>query len=111
MQSQVMSPNFKPTSGELLMIQRIRADRTQPEQADRLSISLWAYRRMEKDLDDAPSVRLTLQEHEMLMLRRLRSRLTRANLAKKLKVSEVWIYRMETGQVACDRLREYWCKR
>lgn len=103
---------MKLTDGELAMLQRLRLGRTQAEQAAKLRMSLWAYRRLEKDLHpDSRALALEPEEHERLLVRRMRAKLTRANLAKKLKLSEFWVYRMESGQVPCDALRDYWSKR
>lgn len=114
------------TTGERFLIARLRQTRewrldvsskhlhhtySQRAHAEKFGISLWQYRRVERDEavlgKPAPDVH-PLEEHERLLLRRVRLRMTRRSLARALGVSVYWVYRMEHGEVPLDRLREYW---
>lgn len=102
------------SSGERHLIARVRAGLTQKEAADgqRPGVSLWQYRRSEKDLDASKAPRVEpLAEHEIYLIKRTRARITRRSMAKRMKISEYWLYRMERGTAPIDKLRAHWSGR
>ena len=101
------------TGGERHLIARLRAGQTQQERAGLLGISLWLYRRVEKNLHQHISVLNVvgkLAKHETCLIARLRAKMTRRKLARKLRISEFWLYKMESGTAPTDRLLTYWQK-
>lgn len=52
-----------------------------------------------------------LQNHEKCVIYRRRAGVTLNSLAKKLKLSKIWVNHMELGRVPCSPLLEYWVSR
>lgn len=79
--------------------------------ADRLRISLYTYRLVERAKVRAPVFDIKLGRipiHERCFLKRLRMGLTSQELASRMRVCKWWLTQMERGDAPIDRLREYW---
>lgn len=64
-------------------------------------------------VDVAPTERLHLEwsdlhDYEKCVVHRRRAGMTLKKLAKKLKLSKLWVNSMELGRVPCAPLTEYW---
>lgn len=102
------------TTGERLEIQRRRDRLTQPEAAERLSVSTHLYRRWERDLGRrAPIVDVgPLEAREWAWLMRRREGLTRRQLSDLTGLHPQWIHLAENGEGKNpEPLVEWWERR
>ncbi len=104
------------TPGEKLLIFRRREELTQAQMAEKLAVSLLAYRAMEQDAEYIPcdrkiprvSLEGKLAVWEVAVILRFRSGLTQAETAIDMDISKYWLRRMETNSAPLDRLLEHW---
>lgn len=100
------------TPGEKLVLRRRRDNHNQVEAAEKLGVGLRTYRRWEQDEEVPPRTALralgVVPLHEQCYLARRRKGVQRQQLAKKLKVSRLWITLMEQGKAPVALLANYW---
>lgn len=103
--------NLKLTESEKLYLWRKRLSITQVDAAIKLGVSvqqIWDWEAGKKDVP-MPTINVVApSEVETCVIKRRRSKMTQGELAKKLKVSRLWVVRMESGLVSGDRLISYW---
>lgn len=73
-------------------------------------VTLKRYLMWEGGRGDVPLLPLAspLENHEACYMIRKRQGMRQGELAKNLKLSRIWINRMELGKEDCTRLVEYW---
>lgn len=100
------------TDGEKLIIDRRRLGETQGDAAQRLGMPESSYCCAELNQPcawDVPTPALgKLEQHEMCLIRRMRSGYSQAAIAKRVGVSRYWLCQMERGIEPCERLVGYW---
>lgn len=102
------------TRGERRLIVRRRAGRSQREMAELHDVSLYFYRKMERDPRKGPPPDLLggpLGAHERLFLLRRRAGLAVRDVAERMGVSPWWVTQMERGTAPVDRLAAWWAER
>jgi DNA-binding XRE family transcriptional regulator len=104
-----------PTPVEKLRIYRRRLGLTQHQMAAKLEMGRGRYRTTEAGARELNKPCLTLAErvtdllqHEHLWLLRKRAGFSRAQLARKAKVSRWWLTQMERGEAPVITLQDYW---
>ncbi len=102
-------PSYKVTKGERLRVERRRLKVNQEVRAQQLSVTRHAYQSMEKDPRKSTRM-MTLEDHEWCYLkrRRVHGEIQQRDIARILKVSRVWVNRMENGAEDCTRLVAFW---
>lgn len=101
------------TRGERRLIVRRRAGRSQREMAELYDVSLYFYRKMERDERSGPPPDLQmiggpLTLREKLFLQRRREGLSIREVAESMGVSAWWVTQMERGSAPVDRLARWW---
>lgn len=97
------------TNGERLVIHRRRQDWTQRQAAESHGVTLYRYRKWEKDEDGPPKIGVgRLEPFEVCFLLRRREEIPAAELARALGISRWWLTQMETGRAPAESLVEYW---
>lgn len=103
------------TYGEALAVDRRRRDETQAQAAERLGITVYAYRKAEASAhrngssDSLPVVDVEpLHPGEQCRILRRRAGLTLDQLAERMGCTAWWIAQMEHGKAPVDRLVEHW---
>jgi len=100
---------------ERILIKRKRLGNTQNQEAKRLGVSRYKYRKWEKgDLDKdtiVPKRLSNLGIFEICFLLRKRNNLTITKLAQEIGVSKTWICDMELGTAPIGDLVKYWIVR
>lgn len=99
------------TKGEKLHLYRRRLGFTQIQMSVDYGVSLNEYRAMEMDMPEARTVYVslgTLEEREVYTVLRIRSGLSREEVASEVGVSTYWLRQMEAGAAPLKRLQEYW---
>lgn len=97
------------TRGERLLIVRRREGSTAADCAAGCGVSLYRYKRWERDQEDGPACAVgRLAAHEGALVLRRRAGLSVAELAAAVGVSAYWLSLMERGQAPASRLEAYW---
>ena len=100
------------TKGERLLIDRRRRGESQAEAAERLGLSVYAYRRFEEDVAEGPTADVeALELGEACYLERRREGLPASWVAERVGVSRWWLTQMERGREDADRLGAWWRSR
>lgn len=94
--------------GERMLVWRKRARLSQQAMAELHGLTRTFYGRLERDQVEATiGVTLgTLRPHEEAMILRRRAGMTQKEVASTIGLSRHWVSKMETGNAACERLRE-----
>lgn len=99
------------TPGEKVFLARRRASMTQQEAARRHRVSLYTYRKWEKD-EEKPEVSLpnlrSLELFEKCLIKRRRSGYDAIEIAAEMGICKWWMTQMEQGEANVTRLAEYW---
>ncbi len=104
------------TPGEKLKLNRrrlgCRHGQSQKKAAKRWRVTLYRYRQAETDrLEDYAGLMprlIELREYEACYILRLRKNLSVIKMAKKIKVSEWWLIKMEHGREDSAKLVNHW---
>ena len=100
------------TPAEKLRLWRLRLNLSQDQAGARFGVSGWTYGEMERGAQPAPAYAwrgsFALKDHERCLIYRLRAGVHQEHVASELGCSRIWVHQMETGQVNCVRLIEYW---
>lgn len=102
----------KITKGELHLISRRRAKKSQSEMAKKLKVSYHFYRGVENDtelaiLADVKKI-LPLTMGEVCLLYRRRAKKKLEDVAREMVRCPYWIRQMEQGKIDCTELLRYW---
>ncbi len=99
------------TKGEKLFLIRRRLGLNQDERAKQLSLARHRYAKMERDeVTDVLDMKLLggLKSHEKCVIYRRRCGQSQRKLAEEMKLSRVWVNKMESGEVDCTALVCHW---
>ena len=91
---------------EALILKRRRAGLSQRDMARSAGKERWVYQIEEQSAEGEREATLTQQEWCKLM--RERSGRSQKSICGELRVSRMWLNRMERGEAPCDRLLTYW---
>lgn len=99
------------TTGEKLLVARRRERTTQKEEADAYGVSLYEYRRWERDVDTngvQPAGIGKLLVHEAFFILRRRRGWTMQRVADAISRCKFWLRRMENGEIDVAPLAAFW---
>lgn len=98
------------TPCEIRTLFRRRSGWSQRKMAASMNIPRHLYGEVERDKAETSVIQLEggLKSSEKCYIYRRRAELKQTDIAQNLRVSVVWVNRMERGLVDCVRLLEYW---
>lgn len=98
-----------PSAAETYFIDRVRRGQTQRQAAKRLKTTLSGYSQIE--LGKVPAKRVAigrLAANERCVLQRRRAGKTQLEVGKGIGCCRWWVNQMESGQIDCTPLVNYW---
>ena len=99
------------TEAEKLFLWRRRLGLTQMEAAIKLGVStdqIWTWEDGNMKIPMPTINVVSPNDVEICVLKRRRANMTQKEVAKQLKVSRLWVNKMESGDVSVDRLVSFW---